>query len=258
METNKLVSTGLTEQQAITYALLLEVGEITPPQAAKRLGLTRSNAYKVLDKLCELRLAKKSDQAKKVIYTPSNPLALSNLAAEQRNKAAKQEEAVQAVLSELLTQFHSHTEQPAVEVVSGRHAVATAYRNQIRLAQPIYFLRSRADITSMGFDTMHEIRTEPARHGINRYGISPDISTGTTTSHGDERTNLERTWVRQEDYDAPVEWSVAGSSLIIILFAQEPHAITITNPMIASAFMQIWSLLSTTLKSMPYYKELPR
>ena len=115
------------------------------------------------------------------------------------------------------------------------------------------------DIPALGFETMHEIRTMPARFGKRRYGITPDISTGTTAnSEGDERSNLARTWVRQEDYTAPVEWSVSGSSLLIVVFADEPHAVTIDNPLIAEAFRQMWHIMDSCLRTMPYYGDLPR
>ncbi|MCA9881585.1 MAG: hypothetical protein KC708_01385, partial [Anaerolineae bacterium] len=88
--------------------------------------------------------------------------------------------------------------------------------------------------------------------------ITPDMSTTPVNPEIDTRSNLERTWIKNEDYNAPVEWSVSGSTLLIVLFGTEPHAITITNPMIAGAFLQIWKLLNNTLKAMPYYKQLPR
>lgn len=258
MDSTKLVATGLSEQQAYAYALLLEKGEVTPPSAAPVLGLSRSNAYKLLDKLVELGLATKKEQRKKFVYSPANPMALSNLVAEQRNLAEKQEQAVKAVLSDLLAKYHVHTEQPGIEVVSGRENVANAYRSQINQLETVYFIRSRADIPVMGFDTMKEIRITPARHGVQRFGINPDLASGTTPTDGHKRSNLTRTWVRQEDYNAPVEWSVSGSSLLIVLFGAEPHAITITHPIIADAFRQIWILLNQCLQTMPYYKNLPR
>lgn len=258
MDIENLIAVGLNEQQASAYALLLEKGETSPPIAAKKLGLTRTNTYKVLDRLVELGLATKSDKSKKLVYSPTNPMSLANLVAEERNAAAKREEAVNTVLGSLLAKYHEHTEQPSVNVVSGRVKVADAYRAQINQLEPIYFIRSRADIPVMGFDTMHEIRTTPARHGVQRFGINPDLASGTTTTDGHKRSNMERTWVRQEDYDAPAEWSVSGSSLLIVFFGTEPHAITITNPIIADAFRQIWHLLNNCLHSMPYYKDLPR
>ncbi len=258
MEIEKIMAVGLTKPQATAYALLIEKGEVSPSQSTASLQVTRTNAYKVLDSLVEVGLAQKHDKNKKLVYSPTNPTAISNLVAEQRNIAAAREEAAQALIADLLTKFHSHDNAPACTVVTGRRDVAEAYRAQINQKQPIYFLRSRADIPIMGFDTMREIRVAPSRHGLNRYGINPDIATGTTATNNHQRSNFTRTWVKQEDYTAPVEWSVSGSSLIIVVFSEVPHAITIDHPVVAEAFRQIWHLLNNCLKAMPYYKDLPR
>ncbi len=111
----------------------------------------------------------------------------------------------------------------------------------------------------MGFNAMEAIRTTPSRYGLKRCGITPDMGTGTTANpDSDQRSDLSRTWVRQEDYTAPVEWSVCGSSLLIVIFEDEPHAITIESTIVAEAFKQIWLLLNSTLQAMPYYSKLPR
>lgn len=253
MQTQKLIAAGLNKQQASAYALLIEVSELTPPETAQKLCLTRSNAYKILDKLVELGLAMKHEKNKKFIYSPSNPTALSRLAAEQRNLATAQEDAAQEVIAELLRKYRCHTDKPDAAAVSGHRAVAEAYRLQIQQKAPIYFLRSVSDIATMGFDVMHKIRTESERHNIKRYGITPDKST-----KPDRNSMLNRTWIRSEDYAAPVEWSVAGESLLIVVFGDEPHAITIESPLIAEAFRQIWQLIDSMVRTMPYYSQLPR
>ncbi len=252
-----LIATGLNSSQAEAYVLLLKHGSASPPLLAKELKLTRSNAYKVLDQLTEIGLAKRQEVKKKYVYYPDNPLALTSLVASQRNLATAREEAVKKVMNELLASYHKHSEQPDIQVVTGRDAVVDSYHQQIHLLKPVYFLRAQTDIASMGFETMHQIRMEPSRHNIKRYGITPDLGT-ITNDEGDKRSNLDRTWTRQEDYTAPVEWSVSGSTLLIVLFGSEPHAITITNPGIAEAFLQIWKIMQNTLRAMPYYSELPR
>lgn len=249
----QLIATGLNAQQAAAYALLIEKGGITPPEAADELGLSRSNAYKVLDRLVELGLADRREDAKKLMYSPTNPTSLARLAAEQRNLATARENAVHEVINNLMSKYREHTDQPSVHVVTGRKAVADAYRIQIKQNAAIYFLRSPADIATMSFDTMHTIRTEPERFNIMRHGITPDLHTKPSRD-----SNLNRTWMRGEDYTAPVEWSVSGESLLIVIFGEEPHAITIENPTVADAFRQMWHLLNNCLRAMPYYGNLPR
>lgn len=252
-----LIATGLNPTQAEVYVHLIKYGSAPPTHIAKELKITRSNAYKVLDQLCDLKLAKRQEVKKKLTYYPDNPLGLTNLVAQQRNLATVQEEAVKKVMGDLLASYHKNKEQPDVRVVTGRQAVIDAYFDQIKQLKPIYFIRSPADIATMSFDTMHTIRSEPARFGIDRYGITPDKG-ATSSVSADKRTNLSRTWISQEDYDFPVEWSVSGSTLLIVLFGAEPHSITITNPAIAGAFKQLFILLSNLLKTVDGYENLPR
>ena len=258
MQVDNLVATGLNPTQAEVYLLLLKHGSAAPPLLAKELRLSRTNAYKVLDQLTEIGLTKREEVKKKYVYYPDNPLSLTNLVAEQRNIATAREEAVKNVMNDLLATYHQHTEQPDLQVVTGQTAVVEAYHKQIQLLKPIYFLRSRTDIPTLGFENMHEIRVKPGRHGVRRHGITPDMTAGPINPASDKRSKLERTWIKQEDYNAPVEWSVSGSTLLIVLFGSEPHAITITNPIIAQSFLQIWKLLRSSLHAMPYYKHLPR
>src|SRR4051812_41393161 len=133
MDPSSLTAVGLTPSQAEAYALLIEHSSIKPPQAAEALKTTRSNAYKILDKLVELQLALKVEDGKKITYQAANPAALSNLTARFRAQATAREEAANRVMQELLAKFHANTDRPDVKVVTGRQAVADALRWQSSL-----------------------------------------------------------------------------------------------------------------------------
>lgn len=258
MDIQPLITAGLLPQQAEAYALLLDSGGTTASEGARELGLSRTNAYKVFDRLVDLGLAAKTDEQKKVTYRPSNPLALAQLVNEARTRVSTQEEAVKQIMDHLLGRYYSKTEQPDVQTVTGRVPVAAAFRRQIDLRQPMYFVRSQSDIPSLGFETMHELRVRPAHYGQARFGITPDVVRSPTNPDSDKRSRLTRTWVKREHYTAPVEWSVSGSMLLIVLFGSEPHAITITNPIIADAFRQLWHIMDAGLRALPGYSQLPR
>lgn len=247
MNKNQLTAAGLTPQQADVYWLLIKEGSVSPPKVAKELSLTRSNAYKILDKLVTLGLAKKSKESKKTIYTAGNPMSLNSFVMEARNQVSAKEEALHSIMDDLLTMYYEKNEQPTIQTVSGQQAVFEAYKQQLDLNQSVYFVRSQADISSMGFNKMEDIRRLASNHGSLRFGIIPRLSNSQINQFGDKYSNLKRTWVNKEDYTAPVEWSVSGSMLLIVLFAKQPHAIVITNPIIAAAFKQLWQIMAANL-----------
>lgn len=252
MDLTSLTAVGLSPQQAAAYALLIEHGSLKPAQAAQQLGLTRTNCYKILDKLAELGLAQKADEGKTLAYSLSNPIALSNLTAHYRAEATAREEAANKIMQDLMAQYHVHADKPGVEVFTGRKAVASAYRQQANLKEDIYFIHTRADVPAMGFDTMHEIRIAPAQHGMHRYGLLSHSQDTTPVNYElHRRSNLDITWLEREDYTAPVEWSVTDSSLLIVLYVTEPHAILILDPVVAAAFKQIWKLVQSLASRQP-------
>lgn len=248
MDFSKLEAIGLTPSQATAYALLIEKGELKPTEAAKHLNLSRTNAYKLFDKLVELQLAVKVEVGKTLTYKSANPIALASLVAEYRAEATAREEAAHQIMSSLLEQYYEHASLPSVEVVNGPKAVAELYRKQIKLNEDLHFIRTRSDIPSMGFETMHELRTAPSRHGLKRYGIlNVKDETSNVNNVAHRRSGLEVTWVEEANYNAPVEWSVTRSSLLICSYANEPQGVLIVDRVIAGAFLQLWQLLNSLL-----------
>jgi predicted transcriptional regulator len=255
MDKDTLIAVGLTSAQAAAYALLIERGEVKPPMAATHLKTTRTNAYKLLDKLVELGLAQKNESGKKLIYSPANPLALTSLSAQYRAEAVAREEVVNSIMHDLLAKYYEHTDKPHLEVATGQKAVAAAYRKQLNLREDIFFIHTKADVPIMGFDTMHEIRVAPSQHGLKRNGILGAPDKGPINYENHKRSNLDITWIDRKSYDAPVEWSVTPSSLLIVLYATEPHAILIADKVVAGAFLQLFTLLSSLLRHQPTHQK---
>jgi hypothetical protein len=245
MDIESLQAVGLTAQQAEVYALLIEHGELKPTVVATKLQLSRTNAYKILDKLVELKLVKKAEQGKTLAYSPANPLALADLTSQYRAEATAREEAASTIMQTMLQKFYQHTDAPDAETAVGQKAVADLYRKQIALREELYFIRTTADIPSMGFDVMHELRVAPGQHGVKRNGILSVPENGITNPKQHERSNLDVIWLERGRYTAAVEWSATDSSLLIVMYGQEPQAILITNPLVGGAFMQLWQLISS-------------
>lgn len=256
MRPDSLTAVGLTTMQAEAYVLLFELGEVRPPQAASHLGISRTNAYKVLDKLVEMRLAKKTDDAKKLIYSPANPLALADLTAKYRARAKAREDAAGNIMQTLLKKYYEHVDSPEAKSAVGRQAVAELYRQQIALKEDIHFVHAKADVTSMGYETMHELRVMPGRNGNQRHGILSVDESSTINHDSHKKSNLAVTWLETGMYTAPVEWSATNSSLLIVVYSSEPQALLITNPFVGSAFIEMWKMLSSFIKNQPTHKRI--
>lgn len=252
-----LQQAGLNEIQARAYLYLLKNGQSSPPAVAKALQLTRSNAYKILDKLTGMGLIRRTEAHKKYVYQAEDPIALASIVAAERNRLIALEKGVKSAIHEL-RQTYERTTASDVTTYRGKAAVISLYGEQTELKQPIRFIKSRADIPVMGFETMDKLRRLPAQRGILRYGITPDAPEASLNPAIDRRASLTRTWVDADDYTSPVEWSVCGDELLIVSFQDDASAIRIKDQVIAKSFRELWQLLDTSLRQNPGYKKLPR
>jgi predicted transcriptional regulator len=252
-----LVKAGLSEVQAKVYLYLLKHDSATPPELAKALALTRSNAYKILDKLVELELAERKEVSKKWQYTAGDPIALANMVAVARNETLALERAAKAAIQALRTRYQNQ-DMISVKAYTGKPAVRALYKEQALLKKPIHYVKARVDVTHMGFETLQEIRHMPTKFGTPRYGITQDTVGAPINPEIDKRTNLIRTWIDPEKYKSPVEWSVSGDELNMYIFKDEVSAVHIKDEVVAEAFLELWKLIDDGLRAQPGYNQLPK
>lgn len=252
-----LIRAGLTKLQAESYLYLIENGPSAPKELIKKLKISRTNTYKVLESLEDINLVERDDKSKKIIYIPSDPTALSSLVAEKRNRVISLEHHVDTAIRQLRTKYSKNNSTLEVITKQGKEAMIMAYENQANYKQPIYFYKTRVDIPFLGYEIMDKIRKEQAKLVPRRYGITPDSTEAPQSKHIDESTNLTRTWVEEKAYTMPVEWSVAGDELLIQLFDGEGSLIRIKNGLVAEAFRQIWTITDKSLRLFPDYQNKP-
>lgn len=252
-----LVQAGLTAPQADAYLLLLDKGSLAPPAVATELGLTRSNAYKVLDQLMEFGLAERQEKHKKIVYSAGDPRALNDLLARERNRVIALEKAVSASLQELAGKYQQQTASVDVKAYHGASKLMRQFERQAEQKQPIYFIKSRADIPTMGYEFMDEARHLTNKYSTQRFGITPDSVEAPANPDIDARNNLTRTWVNEDDYTATVEWSVSGDEVTIFVYEKDGSAVRITSPAIADSLRQVFALLDKQLRADPGYGSLP-
>ncbi len=254
-----LSASGLSQSDTTVYTALLERPEWKPAELAQYVHETRTNVYKILDKLVSLKLAEKFDKNKKFHYRATNPAQLLALAHDIRSQQAKAEKELELSAQNLILSYIKVQEQPGVRFFSGEAELKEIYFDQIRAKQPIYIIRPDYNMDIYDFDYMTEIRHMARKAGIPRYAITPDrVKAPGNYKLSDPFMLLTRTWIKAGDYTAPVEWNVYGDKLAILSFGNEANGMIIESPQIAEAFRQLYILLDKGLRFDPEYKTLPK
>ena len=252
-----LLNAGLSPQQAQAYIFVLDNFPATPADIATHLKLSRTNAYKLADKLVELGLVLKAEENNKIAYRPADPIALSGLVAEARTKMIALEKATKQAMKIIQHRLEAD-EHTDAKVYRGKAAIVELFQDQARKDLPLYFLSTAADLPVMSFLTMHQVRRLHGPSKNTRYGITPDVPGAVKSTKIDATTQLLRTWMPRNAYTSPVEWSTCGDDLYLFIYASEPYAIKISDKHVADAFRQIWQNLDAGLRESKEYQKLPR
>ncbi len=253
-----LSAAGLNETEANVYQTLLSKKLWKPSDLAKSVGETRTNIYKILDKLAQQGLAEKFDQDKKIHYRAANPTRLLQLSQEIRLEKEQAEKELELNAQNLLNDYIKTHEQPGIRFYIGKEEIENVYLDQVAEAQPIYFMLAPNAIDYYGYDRMTELRMLAVNAGIPRFALTPDNKNATKNyAETDAQFLLSRTWLGLQDYTAPLEWGVYGDKVYFVTFGEDAMGMTIDSPAMAAGFMQIFKLIEDGQKNKPDYAKLP-
>jgi sugar-specific transcriptional regulator TrmB len=249
MDIHTLEDVGLTNPQARAYLSLVEDGGTNAPIIATRIGESRTNAYKVLDKLCELGLATKDQQGKRVRYFPASPTALERLVQEQASRLTQRERKLKAAMPQMLEYFLARSEQPSIRYFQGKEGMRQIFSDMLGTGKTLYLVRSPEDVRFYDEDFFAEIRKKRRLLGTKTVGLTPDVPSANHDPEVDFKNKFIRTWIPADAYTANVEWNISGDKVALISYGKEAMGIIIESPQIAESFRQIFGLAAGSQSS---------
>lgn len=253
-----LAATGLNETDTKIYVKLLEKKFWKPSELANSVNENRTTVYKVLNKLIENKLVTKDESGKTLKYSASNPTRLLEISNEKKREQENSANLLNTSVQMLLSEYVKNNEQPGVRYFQGIEGIEQIFADQVKDKQPIYFQLSSQAIDYYGFDKMHDLRMMAVNAGIPRYSIVADNHKATKNYiETDKQYLLTRTWLKKEDYTAPMEWGVYGNKLYILTFGKDAMGLIINSEAVAEGFMQVFNLLVKLQKTQTYYSDLP-
>jgi sugar-specific transcriptional regulator TrmB len=251
MNSESLEKLGLTKPQAKAYISLIKEGNLTPPALANKIKESRSNTYKILDRLIELGLVTRREEQKKFVYRPESPVALERLARDARNEALAHEKQIKDHMPTLLSYFYTFSEQPGIRFFRGEAGIKEVFNDIVRTGKTQYLLRSPSDISFYDSEFFANLRKKKVKAGIQTIALTPNVSSANHDPSIDAQNNLLRTWLPKNAYTANVEWSTYGDKVAIISYGHEAIATIIESPQIAEGFRQVFNLVHQAQQSAP-------
>lgn len=255
---SNLSAAGLSRTEARCYETLLSRKSWKSSELAKNVNETRTNCYKILDRLVQLGLAIRYDEGKILHYEATNPARLLELAHQQRREREQAERELELHTQSLTGEYIKTHEQAGIAYYQGLEEITQIFEQISVSKTKVRFIHTRSGDDFYGPKAMHNLRMLAVNNKIQRHALTPDTDIATSDYKTfDPTVLLSRTWLRQRDYNAPVEWGTYDDKLYIIYYGQEAMGITIQSQPIVTAFCQLFNMLESGQRAQPWYHKLP-
>lgn len=146
----ELISIGLSPSEAKVYIALLELGEATVSEVAKRGGINRTAAYDVISRLIEIGLATKGITEPVQRYQAEPPAKLPLVLEQRVLKATEQAKKSKRLAGELNMLIKSKFKKPQVRLFEGNKGIKELYEDTLLSKEPIRAFEAADQL--VGFD----------------------------------------------------------------------------------------------------------
>ena len=132
MEINELKKIGFTQGETRIYAALLELGETTRTELAKKSGISPSKIYDVANRLMEKGIVSTVKKQGVLHFSAADPERLKDFLNQKEAELNQEKELVSQLLPTLLAKYQKTREQVDIEVFYGWEGMQTVYGDIIK------------------------------------------------------------------------------------------------------------------------------
>ncbi len=127
MELSDLKKIGLTEGEIKLYSALLDLGESTRTELAKKSGISPSKIYDVANRLLEKGIISSVKKNKVLHFSAADPERIKDFIEQKENEIQEEKSIVDQILPSLFLKYKKTKEQVDVEVFYGWEGMKTVY-----------------------------------------------------------------------------------------------------------------------------------
>lgn len=233
VETEVLGQLGLTEAEAKTYLVLIELGSSQAVKIVTSTGMHRRTVYDAIERLIEKGLVSYVKHNNIRYYDAVNPERLKQIISER-------EERLQEVMPRLVSIFNSPKEKKETVFFRGKEAVKAVFDDQILEGKEILIMGAAANAQDIvkyyfsHFDNQRKKRNIPVKLIFDESARNLDYV---------KKIPLAQIKYLPREYSSPAATNIYGDKVSIILWTDSPIAILIKQKEIADSYRNFFELM---------------
>lgn len=236
-----LLQLGLSDKESAVYLLLLKSPRLTAQQIAEQTEITRTNTYRIIDRLLEQRLIIRNESPVSK-FSATSPEALQHILTEQQLQLKQTAKSLAAAMPGFRSQYSLSTDKPGVVHMAGREGFERLLEDMVSSQTEVLLVASddvpQDDATLTRFRELLIART---RNGVATRAIFHDAPYKDRIAHEFAERGIDVRFVG----NTPFRGEIAIYEDNVAFTIYDPSLITtvITNHHIAETQRSLFELL---------------
>ncbi|MCK9378755.1 MAG: BlaI/MecI/CopY family transcriptional regulator [Candidatus Moranbacteria bacterium] len=241
MINDKLKALGLSDKEIKTYLALLELGEATVAEVAKKAEIKRTTTYLTVESLVEKGLVSGLRKKKKQYYSAEDPRLLGA-------KMDEKKKMLEQAIPELLAIANFLDKKPKITFYEGMEGIKSVYRDTLLYPdQEMLAWVSEEAFHFLDEDFVNYYIPERVSKKIWVKVIAPDTPEIREYRKNDQKTLKQTRLISSTEFPVKVEIDLYGKNRIGIMAFEEKIGLIIESEKIyttlKSIFLMNWSSL---------------
>ncbi len=237
---------GLTRDESSVYLYLIRNSVMPATVLSRRLNITRTLVYKILDDLITKGLVTKDESFKVTRYSATHPYSLRQIAEQEKQAADTLARKIEEAISPLVSEFNTEANKPAVHFMEGLGGVRTALADTLTANEPVMMFADTSRIVEEVSDIDAEFVKKRLKLKKSKYILTPESP---ESIHHQQEGNNEFTTIRlvPKEYCQPFAavTYIYDKKVVFLRFFEDSFSTTIVYDeqiytMLRSLFQSLW------------------
>jgi HTH-type transcriptional regulator, sugar sensing transcriptional regulator len=248
MDILDLKKIGLTEGEIKVYSALLDLGETTRTELAKKSGISPSKIYDVANRLLEKGIISSVKKNNVIHFSAANPERIKEFIQNKEKDLIKEKNVVDELLPLLIGKYTKTEEQTDIEVFYGWEGMKTIFNDKVKEME-----KGESDYifgASKGYDSQQaDIFFSQYYVKKRKKGFGSKIIFNEDVKKNIKRTSIFRevpNEIRFLNQETFTEINLYNNTVLIIMLLKEPIIIRVKNKEAADSFKKFFDSLWKT------------
>jgi HTH-type transcriptional regulator, sugar sensing transcriptional regulator len=245
MELADLKKIGLTEGEIRIYDALLDLGESTRTQLAKKSGISPSKIYDVANRLLEKGIISSVKKNGVIHFSAADPEKLKDFLQHKEQEIEKEKKLVDQLLPTLLAKYQKTEEETDIEVFYGWEGMKTAFDGIVKALEPgefNYIFGASKGHSSKQADIFFSQYYQKKR----KRGFGTKIIFNEDVRENKNRTNIFRekpNEIRFLHQDTFTEINLYKYTVLFVMLLKKPIVMRVKNKEAADSFKKFFDTM---------------